>query len=477
MTPLRQDAEAIWQAALRAVAPQALVASRLTVVGDALLCDGQPLDPAVTLNVDVGVVVVGGGKAAAAVAAGLEQVMPADRTMAGLIGVPEGCGLSLPRLSVREVRPAGRNEPTTACVAATQEMLAMLAGLESRDVAIAIVTGGGSAILTAPLAGIPLGEVVAATRWLSDRGADIGQLNRVRQAVSRVKAGGLARACRAGRLVVLVISDVIGDPLATISSGPCMPVAVDAHGVLEVVERFGLAESGVAPALVAHLQQAAAAQPTAPHRAPQADVSDAPASSWRTAAGCEVSHHLLASNATAVEAAAGEATRLGYQVTLRHADPASGETADEVGRRLAAEGLATLAAQGPPRTAIIEGGEAIVRLPQPHGEGGRNQQTVAAAAAWLLDREPWPDGLLIASLGTDGEDGPTSAAGGVMDAGVASAIDRGSLQVDEAAARCDAFPLLQSASGLIQTGPTGTNVADVRIVLVDRPVTAHTSQA
>lgn len=473
MTPLRQDAEAIWQAALTAVAPQALAASRLTFVGDQLLCDGQPLAPAVTLTAEARAVAVGGGKAAAGLAAGLEQVIPAERTMTGLIGVPDGCGLTLPRLEVREVRPAGRNEPTTACVAATEEMLAMVAGLEQRDVAIAIVTGGGSAILTAPLPGIPLDEVVAATRWLSDRGADIGQLNRVRQAASRVKAGGLARACRAGRLVVLVISDVIGDPLATISSGPCMPVAVNAQEVLEIIERFGLTASGVAPALVAHLQQAAGQQ-RAPHPEPRGEVS---AGSWRTAAGCEVSHHLLASNATAVNAAAAEATRLGYQVALRHADPTRRETADEVGRRLAAEGLATLAAAGPHRVAIIEGGEAIVRLPQPHGVGGRNQQTAATASAWVRNHGPWPGGLLIASLGTDGEDGPTSAAGGVVDTRVAAAIAHAGLQINNAVARCDAFPLLESVGGLIETGATGTNVADVRIVLVDRSVTPHASQA
>lgn len=477
MTPLQQDAEAIWQAALTAVAPQALVASRLTVVDDQLLCDGQPLAPAVRLRPDTRIVAVGGGKAAAGLAAGVEQSIPAEWTMSGLIGVPEGCGRTLPRLSVREVRPAGRNEPTTACVAATEEMLAMLAGLGPEDVAIALVTGGGSAILTAPLPGIPLDEVVAATRWLSDRGADISQLNQVRQAVSQVKAGGLARACGAGRLVVLVISDVIGDPLATISSGPCMPVAVDAREVLEIAERFGLADSGVAPGIVARLRDAAATQAAAPRPVPPAAAIDSPGSRWRTTAGCEVSHHLLASNATSVAAAAAEATRLGYQVTLRHADPARSETANEVGRRLAAEGLATLAAEGPPRTAIIEGGEAIVRLPEPHGVGGRNQQTVAAAAAWLLDHRPWPDGLLIASLGTDGEDGPTSAAGGIVDAGVASAINRAGLNVREAAARCDAFPLLESAGGLIRTGPTGTNVADVRMVLVDRSGTPHTSQA
>jgi hydroxypyruvate reductase len=115
---------------------------------------------------------------------------------------------------------------------------------------------------------------------------------------------------------------------------------------------------------------------------------------------------------------------------------------------------------------VIEGGEAVVTLPADHGRGGRNQQTaIAALAAVRATGHAWPRGLGVASLGTDGEDGPTPAAGGLVDAGVVAAIERSRLDVERAVTRCDAHPLLAAAGGLIVTGPTGTNVADVRLVL------------
>ena len=461
MATLRDDARGIWRAAIRAVAPDRLIGSRLRVADGQLLVDEQPCDPPAAVAGNGRIVAVGGGKAAAGVAAGLEQLIPNGLPLEGLIGVPEGCGLALPRIEVREVRPQGRNEPTDACVRATREMLAMLGDLTADDLAIAVVTGGGSAILTAPLPGIPLEEVVATTRWLSERGADIGQLNCVRQAVSRVKAGGLARSCRAGRLVVLVISDVIGNPLATISSGPCMPCEVRHSEVLAILDRFGAVAANVAPAIVAHLSKAATDVPS--QRPEAAAVASG---RWHTPAGCVVSHHLLASNATAVNAAAAVASQLGYEVRLRHADPSVSETADAVGRRLAAEGVAAIQQTSGTRIAIVEGGEATVCLPENHGLGGRNQQTVAAALAWNEQHHGWPSRLLIASVGTDGEDGPTAAAGAVADEAVANCITNRGVALGEAVRRCNAYPLLDAGGGLIHTGSTGTNVADIRIVLV-----------
>lgn len=471
MGTLREDAEALWRSAFAAVSPDRLVTARLTIEGDQLLFDHAALDPPVHLGRARRMVVVGGGKAAAGLATGLEHVLPSELSVSGLIGVPEGCGVRLPRLEVREVRPAGRNEPTEACVEATREMLAMLSTLSHDDIAIAVVTGGGSAILTAPRPGIPLEEIAATTRWLSEHGATIGELNQVRQALSDVKAGGMARCCGARRLVVLVISDVIGDPLETISSGPCMPVLVDPTAALATLERFGATTAGIAPVIVAFLQTVAATSPPAQGE-PQS--TSAPGR-WRTPRGCEVSHHLLASNDTALEAAAAEATRRGYQLRVRPANPAISETANEVGVRLAAEGGAAVRAGLHKRLAILEGGEATVLLPDGHGLGGRNQQSVVAALASTRGAEGWPEGLLVASLGTDGEDGPTKAAGGVADAEVAATITARGLSLTDAVHRCDASPLLEAAGGLIDTGPTGTNVADLRIVLVDNE--PHTSQA
>jgi glycerate 2-kinase len=402
---MKADAQAIWQAAIAAVRPEHLLVDL-----------GLPLDNAERI------VVVGGGKAAAGMAAGVEAALDGPRLavhdLRGLVSVPAGCGRRLARIEVRETRPAGVNLPTPAVVAATEEMLGVVGALGPRDLAIAVITGGGSALLAAPRPGITLEETIAVTTRLSESGASIAALNAARRELSVVKGGGLARACGAGRLLALVLSDVIGDDLDVIASGPCMP--------------------------------------------PQAGTDG----SWTTPAGCRVEHRIVGGNATAVVAAAAAARGLGYEV-VGHGAPAEA-TAEATGRALAAAALAMQAEcrrDGRPR-ALVSGGEATVVVPVDHGRGGRNQQTVLAAIdAVIRDHGHWPGGLVIASVGTDGEDGPTDAAGACADAEVVGAIAAGQLDLWSALARCDAYPLLSAAGGLVRTGPTGTNVADVRLVL------------
>jgi hydroxypyruvate reductase len=244
-------------------------------------------------------------------------------------------------------------------------------------------------------------------------------------------------------------------------------VAPRPEEALAVLERHGAIEAGIAPRLVARLRADAAAESAAVSDA-EAAARSASGSSWITPRGCRVEHVLLGSNATAVEAAAAAARDAGYEVVVRHADATTTESADDVGRRLAAEGLelAARARREERPLAIVEGGEAVVRLPADHGRGGRNQQTaLAALAAVRASGGGWPHGLLIASVGTDGEDGPTDAAGGMVDAEIAMAVAREGADVERAVARCDAHDVLAAAGGLIVTGPTGTNVADVRFVL------------
>lgn len=437
---LRADAEAIWTAAMRAVEPAGLVSTRLSLEGidQQLLHDGRPLKPPVHFDAVERVVVVGAGKAAAGLAAGLELLLgPAVRArhrLTGLVSVPVGCGRRLAAIEVRETRPAAANLPTPAVVQATQEMLAAISNLGPRDLVIALVTGGGSALLAAPREGISLDEKIAVTRRLSESGADIATLNAARRRLSLVKGGGLATACTAGRMLVVVLSDVIGDDLQVIASAPCMPPA---------------------PSMPPNFMTIG----------PQAADG-----TWTTPSGCRVSHLLLGTNTTAVAAAADQARRRGYLVQECEAvaSVAADNTAESVGRHLAYEASALHAAvalDGRAR-AIITGGEATVVVPADHGLGGRNQQTVLSAVDQLKQEMPaWPQGVLIASVGTDGEDGPTDAAGGWADAEVIAAIREGRLDVPRALARCDAYPLLDAAGGLIRTGPTGTNVADLRIVL------------
>ncbi len=405
------DARTIWTAAIDAVRPERLLADASS---------GEKLRQVID-NCDR-VVVVGAGKAAAGMAAGVEALLGAERLAqhraSGLVSVPEGCGRPLPHIEVRETRPAGSNLPTPEVVKATEEIVERIASLTPRDVVIALITGGGSALLAAPQPGVTLEEKIAATRRLSEGGATIAELNAARREMSLVKGGGLARACAAGRLIVLLLSDVIGDDLHVIASGPCMLEETATNG------------------------------------------------NWTTPRGCRVEHLIVGSNATAVAAAATEAQRLGY--AIMSANIPAEATAEDVGRCLAEAGLAAVAAtrhDGQPQ-AIVSGGEATVRVPADHGRGGRNQQTVLAAVHHVRQTAGgWPAGLVIASVGTDGEDGPTDAAGAVADAAVVAAIDDQGLNVATALARCDAYPLLAAAGGLIHTGPTGTNVADVRIVL------------
>jgi glycerate 2-kinase len=451
--PLRADMATVIDAAIEAVRPETLLPRRLAWRSGELLLDGRTF--AVPVRPTGRIVVVGGGKAGAGMAAAVEAALPGTR-LAGLVSVPEECGRPLEHVEVRETRPPAANLPTPAVVEATREMRGLLAALGRDDLAVVIVTGGGSALLEEPASGVGLDDVLAVTRALASAGADIRELNVVRQALSVAKAGGLARACTAGRLVAIVLSDVIGDPLDLIASGPCMPAAIDPQAALAILDHYRV--TGLAAAAVRHLRTSAAVPPPA-------DVSEQ-GGEWTTPSGCRVSHVLLGSNATAVDVAAQRAEALGYDVTIRHA-VATRETADEVGRRLAADAaglVAAVARDGRPR-AVIEGGEAVVVLPDDHGVGGRNQQTVLVAVdAWRKSGRPWPEGLGLSSIGTDGEDGPTDAAGGFADAEVVSRLHDADERI-RAVARCDAYPLLATAGGLLRTGPTGTNVADVRIIL------------
>jgi glycerate 2-kinase len=469
---LRTDLGTITAAALAAVDPERLVQRRLALVDGSLEVDGRPLTPACLLEAGSRVVVVGGGKAAGAMAAGVVERLMAGGLQAsrltGLVSVPEGSGRMIPGVRVLETRPPGVNLPTERAVHASREILALVGSLGPADVVIGVISGGGSAVLAAPRPGVSLEEKVAVTAFLAAAGADIRELNAVRRAASEIKGGGLARACTSGRLVALVLSDVIGDPLAFIASGPCLP-GDDAAAALDVLGRYGAITAGVAPGLVAVLEaDRAAATDGRPRLPPTGAALVSPTGSWTTPRGCRVEHVLLGSNATAVEAAAATGQELGYLVSVCHARSALSEAADEVGIRLARVGLALAgasAADGRPR-AIIEGGEAVVELPAEPGLGGRNQQTALAALnAMNRERGGWPESLAMASVGTDGEDGPTTAAGGIIDTAVAAAVDHHTLDLETALARCDAYPLLAAADGLIETGPTGTNVADLRIVL------------
>lgn len=444
---LRRDALAIWQAGVDAVKADRLVREAVRIDGQWLLVG----EVRVFLP-DVGrIAVVGAGKAGGGMAEGLlqslgEQVLR-DKHVSGWINVPENCVRQLPGIELHGARPAGVNEPTVAGVEGSREILRRVSQLAPQDLCIALISGGGSALLPLPCEGITLDDKLAVTRYLSAEGAPIEALNTVRKQLSLIKGGGLARACRAGRLVALVISDILGDPLDLIASGPTVRFDTSPLAALDILDRYGARAAGIAPRAFQVLT----------------DRVNAP-SARSTLVACEVTNLVIGNNAVAVAAAAREARRLGYH-PIQQVAAASEGPAEEVGQTLAEQALRLRDGTGP--DCLISGGEPTVKLvaAKDRGLGGRNQQLVLAGVETLAAS---PAGILLLSGGTDGEDGPTDAAGAWTDAAMIEEAKQRGLSPRAYLERNDAYHWFEPLGGLLLTGPTDTNVCDVRVVLVER---------
>ncbi len=449
---IRDDALEIWRAGVRAVDSARLVREAVRVEANQLLAAGEQCD----LDRIGRIAVVGAGKAGAGMAAGLLEALGesvvAKKHVTGWLNVPADCLRSLPTITLHPARPAGSNEPTAAGVAGAEEILRLVQSLAPEDVCLCLISGGASALLPAPAEGITLADKLAVTRHLSAAGANIVELNTVRKHLSRIKGGGLARACRAGRLITLVISDVIGDPLDAIASGPTVADTTTAAEALAVLEKYGAREAGIAEAVFDHLKNNVKSTSAA-----NARLNENPS--------FFCANVVIGNNAKAVEAAANEARRRGYLPETHAASGLEG-LADDIGRQLAERAVRMRDSMGP--DCLITGGEPVVRLVSTprRGMGGRNQQLALAALAALVRQGC--EGIALVAGGTDGEDGPTDAAGAIVDADIVSAARRLRLDPDDYLARNDAYHFFEPLGGLLKTGPTHTNVCDVRVVVVNR---------
>ena len=446
---LRADALRIWRAGLEAVRSPQLVFDAVEVEGSMLRLGDEFFD----LNAIDRIAVVGGGKAAAGMAVALEQALGPRllraKRVGGLVNVPADCLQPTDAIRLHAGRPAGVNEPTAEGVAGVREMLRIVGELGPRDLCICLISGGGSALLPAPIDGFPLEDKVTLTREMSARGATIEQMNAVRRALSRVKGGGLAAACRAGRLVALILSDVPGDDLAAISSGPTMLGHAKPRAAMEVLETLSLSNIAAGARAAALLQQRI--------------VANGESAFGANPFGCEISNLLIGNNATAVDGAGIEAERLGYSHAMVSANAPEGPV-EEVASGIVA--MARRMRDEPGPDCLISGGEPTVRLAPAaeRGRGGRNQQLCLAALAELSD---WRR-LCLISGGTDGEDGPTDAAGACVDEAVAAEVKRLQLDPRPSLACNDAYTFFDAVGGLLQTGPTHTNVCDLRVLTVSR---------
>ncbi len=377
----RTDALAIWRAAVARVDSRRLVRENVRLDGQWLDLAGQRVD-----LLSVGrILVVGAGKAGAGMAAGLLEALGprvvAEKHLDGWIHVPADCVVALAPIHLHPARPAGINEPTPEGVQGAREMLRRLEALQPDDLCIALFSGGGSALLPLPAEGITLDDKLAVTRFLSAAGATIDELNTVRKQTSAIKGGKLARACHAGRLVTLVISDVLGDPLDMIASGPTVADASTPDDALAVLERYHARQAGIAPAVFELLARnaAQAARASGAGQASSGTSNEVPSS-----AACQVTNVIIGNNRLAVDAAAEAARRLGYRTEATGAIASEGP-AEAIGRRLAEWALATRArASGP--ACLVDGGEPTVKLVESARRrlGGRNQQIVLAAAEVLM---------------------------------------------------------------------------------------------
>ena len=446
---LRADALRIWRAGLEAVRSPQLIFDAVEVEGSTLRLGDEFFD----LNAIDRIAVVGGGKAAAGMAVALEQALGPKllraKRVSGLVNVPADCLQPTDAIRLHAGRPAGVNEPTAEGVAGVREMLRIVGELGPRDLCICLISGGGSALLPAPIEGFTLEDKAALTREMSARGATIEQMNAVRRALSSVKGGGLAAACRAGRLVALILSDVPGDDLAAISSGPTILGHAKPRAAVQVLEALSLSDIAAGAKAAALLQQRIAANGDADYAA--------------NPYGCEISNLLIGNNATAVDGAGVEAERLGYSHAMVSANAPEGPV-EEVAAGIVA--MARRMRDEPGPDCLISGGEPTVRLAPAaeRGRGGRNQQLCLAALAELSD---WRR-LCLISGGTDGEDGPTNAAGACVDEAIAAEVKRLHLDPRPSLARNDAYTFFDAVGGLLQTGPTHTNVCDLRVLTVSR---------
>ena len=403
---LRQDADAIIRAAIAAVLPDEAVRRALK---------GRHFPGRVLL--------VAAGKAAWQMArAAVEALGPVD---AGVVVTKYGhVQGQLPGVACYE---AGHPVPDENSFRATQAALDLVAGAKETDTVLFLLSGGGSALFEKPL--IPGGELQDITQQLLACGADIVEMNTIRKRLSAVKGGRFALACAPARVYSVVLSDILGDPLDMIASGPAVPDRSTCAQAQAIAETYGLRLSGAARAC---LQQ----------ETPKALDN--------------VETYITGSVRELCAAAAAACGQLGYKPVLLtdHLDC----EAREAGRFLA-DIARTHAGRGQ-ATAYLAGGETVVRLTG-HGLGGRNQELALAAAPGLAGLP-----AAVFSVGSDGTDGPTDAAGGYVDGDTAAALAARGLDAGAVLADNDAYHALQAVDGLIVTGPTGTNVNDVAVVLV-----------
>lgn len=449
MASIEEIAARIWRGAVAAVDPERLVHRNLKFRVGRLLV-GPHIVP---LHPESRVIVVGAGKASGRMAAAVERRLRAlvrAGRVTGVVNVPADQVVPLHAIRLHAARHSAENEPTEAGVEGALQIERLLSTAGQHDVAICLISGGGSALLPAPVEGVTLEEKRVLTRLLLEAGATIDEINCVRKHVSRLKGGGMVRAFRGKALFSLILSDVVGDPLDVIASGPTAPDPTTFQDAIEVLRRYALWDR-VPDSVRRHLMRGAAGEvPETLKKLPP-----------------NVHNLIIGNNRTALNAARREARKHGYRI-LDLGSFIQGETR-HVATAIAGITRSVLRDARPAGAplCILSGGETTVTLPPEHGKGGRNQEFVVAFGVALNIQDV--SDVVCLSGGTDGEDGPTDAAGGIVSRRIFRRALKAGLSPRQFLDRHDTYTFLERSGGLFRTGPTGTNVTDIRVILVGSP--------
>ncbi len=444
MSKAREDLKAIYMAAIAAVNPVTAVETHVKRKDNALhLLSGGHIIKEFDLSRFRRVIVTGAGKATAPMARAVEALI-GDRLDEGLICVKYGYTDALRLVKIIE---AAHPVPDSNGVRGAKQILELLKSANADDLVISLISGGGSALLPLPPEPISLEEKRETTSLLLKCGAGIHEVNTVRKHLSLVKGGNMARAAGGATVINLMISDVVGDNMDVIASGPFVPDRSTYRDALEIIERYGLTDR--VPASVSGRIRSGV----------RGDIDENPGSG--NAIFRNITNLIVASNIIALQAARNEATARGYNSIIL-SSMIEGNTRDAAiwHSRVAREIVAS-SNPVPPPACVVSGGETTVMVTG-DGLGGRNMEFAMHAALDIAGQE----GITMASIGTDGSDGPTDAAGAVADGSTLDLSRKMKIDINEYIASNDSYHFHEKLGNLIVTGPTNTNTMDVRIIMV-----------
>ena len=441
----RSQVEAIWRAGIDAVSPRGLVAREMR----------ENPELAEQIRDCHRVLLLGAGKAARAMVEGALDALPSGKELCGWVHVVDGQeGEPIPGCRLVGVRPVAANYPTERGLSGSERQMELAANAREGDLGLVLLSGGASAMMPLPVQGISLAEKLQVTKLLHASGASITEMNTVRKQLSRIKGGGLARAWSGSRrqpsLWTLAISDVMGDGADVIGSGPTVPDQGSAQGAIECLERYGLKDA--VPPSVIHVLEA--------RRQEQKKEKLLAEYPW--------SRFVLAgNNRKAVKAARLQAEALGWRVfdfgSSWELDAGNlAKLLEELSRNIVRDEVG-----GGPPLCVLMGGESQLKLCENPGAGGRNQHVALLLIGQM--ELPWLAKSTWLLGGTDGEDGPTDAAGGFADIEALFQLRKQGIDWADALRKFSSYEALRKAGALFKTGQTGTNVADLWVGLIGAP--------